>query len=126
MMRYNAETINRLQNVKRGEIYWCECDDTMCVGSEQNKTRPVLIIQNDVGNRYSPTTIVAVISSKIKATHLPTHIVINDNCGLNDKSQIELEQIKTIDKRRLIQYVGKISPATEEKVNKALLVSVFA
>lgn len=126
MMRYNAETINRLQNVKRGEIYWCKCDDEMCVGSEQSKTRPVLIIQNDIGNRYSPTTIVAVISSKIKATHLPTHIVINDNCGLNGKSQIELEQIKTIDKSRLVQYVGKISPKTEEEVNKALMVSVFA
>lgn len=125
MNKYNVETVNKLQSVKRGEVYWCEFEEST-IGSEQGKTRPVLIIQNDVGNRYSPTTIVAVISSKIKATHLPTHIVINDNCGLNDKSQIELEQIKTIDKSRLVQYVGKISPKTEEEVNKALLVSVFA
>lgn len=122
---YNVETVHKLHSVKRGEIYWCECDGT-AIGSEQEKTRPVLVIQNDVGNRYSPTTIVAVISSKLKATHLPTHIVIDDYCGLNCKSQIELEQIKTVDKRRLTRYVGKISARTEEQVNKALLVSVFA
>lgn len=125
MNKYNVETINKLQSVKRGEVYWCEFEEST-VGSEQNKTRPVLIIQNDIGNKYSPTTIVAIISSKLKATHLPTHIVIDDYCGLNCKSQIELEQIKTIDKRRLTRYVGKISARTEEQVNKALLVSVFA
>lgn len=112
-------------SVRRGEIYWCICENEKCIGSEQNKVRPVLVIQNDVGNRHSPTTIVAVISSKLKATHLPTHIVIDDNCGLKYKSQIELEQIKTIDKRRLTQRIGKISQHTEELVNNALMVSVF-
>lgn len=125
MDRFNVETINKLQSVKRGEVYWCEFEEST-VGSEQNKTRPVLIIQNDKGNKYSPTTIVAIISSKLKATHLPTHIRIDDSCGLNCDSQVELEQIKTVDKRRLTRYVGKISPDTVEKVNKALLVSVFA
>lgn len=112
-------------SVKRGEIYWCICENEKCIGSEQNKVRPVLVIQNDVGNRHSPTTIVAVISSKLKATHLPTHIAIDDNCGLKYKSQIELEQIKTIDKRRLTQRIGKISQRTEELVNNALMISVF-
>lgn len=125
MHKYNVETVNKLQSVKRGEVYWCEFEDST-IGSEQSKTRPVLIIQNDIGNKYSPTTIVAIISSKLKATHLPTHIRMDEHCGLNCDSQVELEQIKTIDKRRLTRYVGKISPDTVEKVNKALLVSVFA
>lgn len=125
MDKFNVETINKLQSVKRGEVYWCEFGEST-VGSEQNKTRPVLIIQNDKGNKYSPTTIVAIISSKLKATHLPTHIRIDGNCGLTCDSQVELEQIKTVDKSRLTRYVGKISPDTAEKVDKALLVSVFA
>ena len=125
MNKYNVETVNKLQSVKRGEVYWCEFEEST-IGSEQGKTRPVLIIQNDIANKYSPTTIVAIISSKLKATHLPTHIRMDNNCGLSCDSQVELEQIKTIDKRRLTKYVGRISPDTVEKVNKALMVSVFA
>lgn len=120
----SIETINKLQSVARGEIYWCNFDTSTSVGSEQNKRRPVLIIQNDTGNHYSPTTIVAMISSKIKSTHLPTHIIINDECGLKCRSQIELEQIATVDKRRLGDYIGKISATTIAQVDKAILISL--
>ena len=93
--------------VKRGDIYYADLSPV--VGSEQGGIRPVLIIQNDVGNKYSPTVIAAAITSRINKAKMPTHIELSANeYGLNKDSVILLEQIRTIDKRRLREKIGKI------------------
>ena len=92
-----------MKKVKRGEVYYA--DLRPIVGSEQGGVRPVLIIQNDVGNRYSPTTIVAAITSVPKKKHLPTHIKLGAK-GLKENSTVLLEQLRTVDKSRLQEYVG--------------------
>lgn len=107
----------------RGEIYYANLDPVF--GSEQSGFRPVLIIQNDIGNRYSPTVIVAPITSKpdVKAK-LPTHCSLNLKHCLNDPSVVLLEQLRTLDKRRLKKYVGKLKRSSMNEVNRALAVSV--
>lgn len=110
-------------NLKRGEVYFADLSPV--VGSEQGGTRPVLIVQNDVGNRYSPTVIVAAITAKISKAKLPTHVEIHkEDVGLVKDSVVLLEQIRTIDKRRLTQKLGELSPESMEKVNLALLISL--
>lgn len=116
--RTNIESIPQ-REVLRGEIYLVKLDDET-FGSEQGKTRPCLIIQNDVGNKYSPTTIVALITSQFKSNHLPTHKNLY-GCGLIKPSVVEFEQIRTIDKRRLVHYIGYAAPHIWEN---ALRVSV--
>ena len=109
--------------IKRGDIYYADLSPV--VGSEQGGLRPVLIIQNDVGNKYSPTVIAAAITSRMGKTKLPTHIDIPGiNAGLTKDSVILLEQIRTIDKCRLVEYIGKATPEEMEFIEKALLVSV--
>lgn len=109
-------------NIKRGDIYFADLSPV--VGSEQGGLRPVLIVQNDVGNRYSPTVIAAAITSQMTKTHLPTHIdVVAQSCGLCRDSVILLEQVRTIDKRRLREKMGHIDDALMMKVNDALNVS---
>ena len=108
--------------IKRGDIYYADLSPV--VGSEQGGIRPVLIVQNDVGNRYSPTVIAAAITSKIDKGRLPTHINIEETCGLQKKSMILLEQVRTLDKARLREKMGHISPATMEQVDKGLQVSL--
>lgn len=93
-------------------------------GSEQGGKRPVIIIQNNVGNRYSPTLIVAPITSKLYKTELPTHYILKDVQGLPDESLVLLEQIKTIDKRRIISYVGKVSSKQMKEIEDRMLVSI--
>ncbi|MGB4231650.1 MAG: type II toxin-antitoxin system PemK/MazF family toxin, partial [bacterium] len=94
-------------NVRRGDIYYADLSPV--VGSEQGGVRPVIVIQNDIGNRYSPTTIVAAITSQIDKAKLPTHIEISANeFGLDKDSVILLEQIRTIDKRRLKTRIGHL------------------
>lgn len=93
-----------MKQIKRGEIYYA--DLSPIVGSEQGGLRPVLVLQNDMGNRYSPTTIVAAITSRETKSDLPTHVKI-DADGLKTASTVLLEQIRTIDKSRLGQYVGR-------------------
>ncbi len=108
--------------VKRGDIYYADLSPV--VGSEQGGIRPVLIIQNDVGNKYSPTVIAAAITSRINKAKMPTHIELSANeYGLNKDSVILLEQIRTIDKRRLREKIGKIDEAVMSRVNGALSVS---
>lgn len=108
--------------VKRGEVYYADFDPT--VGSEQGGVRPLLIIQNDVGNKYSPTTVVVPITSKIgKKSHQPTHVPIVCD-GLFACSTVLLEQIRTIDKSRIRWRVGMVDAETMRKVEMALLVSV--
>lgn len=111
-----------MQTVKRGEIYYADLSPV--VGSEQGGIRPVLIIQNDVGNRYSPTVIAAAITSRSGKAKLPTHISLSaDRCGLTKDSIILLEQIRTIDKRRLKSCMGEIPPEVLHEVDYALEIS---
>ena len=108
--------------IKRGDIYYADLSPV--VGSEQGGLRPVLIVQNDVGNRYSPTVIAAAITSRIDKGRLPTHINIEETCGLQKRSMILLEQVRTLDKARLREKMGHISPHTMEQVDRALQVSL--
>ncbi len=108
--------------IKRGEIYYADLSPV--VGSEQGGIRPVLIIQNDVGNRYSPTVIAAAITSQRDKTKLPTHIQVNaDGCGLQKDSIVLLEQVRTIDKQRLKEKMGSLDSNSMNRVNEALSVS---
>ena len=109
-------------SVKRGEIYYADLSPV--VGSEQGGIRPVLIVQNDVGNRHSPTVIAAAITSQREKAKLPTHTAIRDFEGLNKDSIILLEQIRTIDKKRLQEYIGMLSESEMARVDKALAISV--
>ena len=109
-------------NVKRGEIYYADLSPV--VGSEQGGIRPVLIVQNDVGNRYSPTVIAAAITSQRDKTKLPTHISVEaSDCGLAKDSIVLLEQVRTIDKQRLKEKMGSLDIASMGMVDKALSVS---
>ena len=108
--------------VKRGDIYYADLSPV--VGSEQGGMRPVLIVQNDVGNKYSPTVIAAAITSKMGKTRLPTHIdVYADRVGLSKDSVILLEQIRTIDKRRLGEKMGHLDDDLMGEVNQAITIS---
>lgn len=109
--------------IKRGELYYADLSPV--VGSEQGGIRPILIIQNDTGNKYSPTIIAAAITSKINKAKLPTHIELSAHeFGLVKDSVILLEQIRTLDKRRLKERIGELAPVTMSKVNTALLISL--
>ena len=109
-------------NIKRGDIYYADLSPV--IGSEQGGLRPVLIVQNDVGNRYSPTVIAAAITSKMGKTKLPTHIdVIGNQAGLAKDSVILLEQIRTLDKKRLKEKMGHLDDDTMRNVNDAIEVS---
>ena len=109
-------------NVRRGDIYYADLSPV--VGSEQGGLRPVLIIQNDVGNRYSPTVIAAAITSKMSKNKLPTHIdVYADRVGLQKDSVILLEQVRTIDKRRLKEKMGHLDEDVMDRVNTAIVIS---
>ena len=108
--------------VKRGDIYYADLSPV--IGSEQGGVRPVLIIQNDIGNKYSPTVIAAAITSQKDKTKLPTHIQVNaTGCGLAKDSIVLLEQVRTIDKQRLKEKMGTLDMSSMDKVNKALTVS---
>ena len=108
--------------VKRGEIYYADLSPV--VGSEQGGIRPVLIVQNDIGNRYSPTVIAAAITSQKEKTHLPTHIEVKSrDCGLTRDSIVLLEQIRTLDKKRLREKMGRLSDNSMTEINDALKVS---
>ncbi len=109
-------------SVKRGDIYYADLSPV--VGSEQGGLRPVLIIQNDVGNRYSPTVIAAAITSRMGKTRLPTHIdIYADKVGLAKDSVVLLEQIRTLDKRRLKEKMGHLDESMMHAVNTAIAVS---
>lgn len=110
-------------NIKRGELYYADLSPV--VGSEQGGVRPVLIVQNDVGNKYSPTIIAAAVTSKINKAKLPTHIELHSNAyGLQKDSVILLEQIRTLDKRRLKERIGALNESTMSEVDKAILISL--
>ena len=108
--------------VKRGDIYYADLSPV--IGSEQGGIRPVLIVQNDVGNKFSPTVIAAAITSQRDKTNLPTHIKVDaDGCGLSKDSIVLLEQVRTIDKQRLKEKMGSLDTGAMSKIDKALSVS---
>lgn len=109
-------------DVKRGEIYYADLSPV--VGSEQGGVRPVLVIQNDVGNKYSPTVIVCAVTSQMTKAKLPTHVEFaSGEAGLSRDSVALLEQVRTLDKRRLKARVGEASDGKMRKVERALLIS---
>jgi len=109
-------------NIKRGDIYYADLSPV--VGSEQGGVRPVLIIQNDVGNKYSPTVIAAAITSRMGKNKLPTHIdIYADRVGLAKDSVVLLEQVRTIDKQRLGEKMGHLDDATMNAVDDAMAIS---
>ena len=110
-----------MEKIKRGQIYYADLSPV--VGSEQGGYRPVLIIQNDMGNRYSPTTIAAVITTRKTKANLPTHIWLNSECGLPKESMVECEQVRTIDKKRLKSFMGQVSEEVMQEIDKGLKIS---
>ncbi|RBP44785.1 mRNA interferase MazF [Garciella nitratireducens] len=121
-MKRSYRRVNRV-NIKRGDVFYADLSPV--VGSEQGGVRPVLVIQNDVGNKYSPTIIISAITSQINKAKLPTHIEISaSEFGLSKDSVILLEQIRTIDKRRLKDKIGHLDDELMEKVNEGLQISL--
>lgn len=108
--------------VYRGDIFYADLGKR--VGSEQDGTRPVLIIQNNTGNANSPTVVVAILTSKVKKMHLPTHVYLGAKFGLTEESIVMLEQIVTIDRKRLKGYVGTLDAASVNKVEGAMRISL--
>lgn len=109
--------------VKRGDIFYADLSPV--IGSEQGGVRPVLVVQNDVGNKYSPTIIISAITSQINKARLPTHIEINaPDFGLPKDSVVLLEQIRTIDKKRLREKIGKFDEDMIRRVDEALRISI--
>ncbi len=112
-----------MESIKRGEIYYADLSPV--IGSEQGGTRPVLIIQNDIGNKYSPTVIVSAITSQLTKAKLPTHIEIKKGqFGLAKDSVVLLEQIRTLDKRRLKDKIGTLDERFMRLINRAMLISL--
>lgn len=112
-----------MNDFKRGELYYADLSPV--VGSEQGGVRPVLIIQNDIGNKYSPTVIVAAITSQINKAKLPTHIELSSSIyGLPKDSVVLLEQVRTLDKRRLKERIGELDDIKMRRVDNALLISL--
>ena len=115
--------VNTNLDIKRGYLYYADLSPV--VGSEQGGVRPVLIIQNDIGNKYSPTVIVAAITSQINKAKLPTHVEISsEEYGLNRDSVVLLEQIRTLGKKRLKEKIGHMTETDMKKVDKSLLISI--
>lgn len=111
-----------MNTIRRGDIYYADLSPV--VGSEQGGVRPVLIVQNDIGNKYSPTVIAAAITSKTDKNKMPTHIdVLADEFGLEKNSVILLEQIRTLDKKRLREKMGHLDENVMNEVNSAISVS---
>lgn len=111
-----------MEQIRRGDIFYADLSPV--VGSEQGGIRPVLIVQNDVGNKHSPTVIAAAITSQTNKTRLPTHIELTgQTCGLSRDSVVLLEQIRTIDKKRLKEHMGHIDERLMNRIDGALAVS---
>lgn len=109
--------------VKRGDIFYADLSPV--VGSEQGGIRPVLVVQNDVGNKYSPTIIIAAITSQINKAKLPTHVeVLGADYGLSKDSVVLMEQVRTIDKRRLKERIGHLDQPLMERIDEALRISL--
>lgn len=109
--------------IKRGDLFYADLSPV--VGSEQGGIRPVLVIQNDIGNKYSPTVIVSAVTSQIGKAKIPTHIELNKTeYGLKADSVVLLEQIRTLDKQRLKEKIGTLSSNKMQEINRAILISL--
>lgn len=109
--------------IKRGDLFYADLSPV--VGSEQGGIRPILIVQNDIGNKYSPTVIAAAITSKLNKAKLPTHIELDAKMyGLEKDSVVLLEQIRTLDKKRLKAKIGELEKYKMSEVNKAMMISL--
>ena len=109
--------------IKRGDIYFADLTPT--TGSEQGGVRPVLVIQNDTGNKYSPTVIVAAITGSRDKHHIPTHILLKEKVkGLYKDSTVLLEQIRTIDRKRLREFIGRLDEENMKQIDHAIAISV--
>lgn len=113
---------NKKQEYLKGQVWYCDLSPVK--GSEQGGVRPCVIIQNNVGNEKSPTVIVAIITSRHTKAKLPTHTWISTQCGLRVESMVELEQVRTIDKSRLKDYMGMVTAQELKNINKALIISL--
>lgn len=114
---------HQMRPIRRGNIYYA--DLTPVTGSEQGGIRPVLVIQNNIGNRYSPTIIAAIITGQRKSRYLPTHVLLPAfTCGLPKKSMVMLEQLRTLDKQRLLEYIGCIGEKQMWEIDAALGISM--
>lgn len=112
-----------MAKVKRGDVFYAELDPV--IGSEQGGVRPVLIIQNDIGNQHSPTTIVAAITGQLTKAKLPTHVdLAGRENGLAKNSVVLVEQVRTVDKTRLKEYICTLDKQVMEQVDQALLISM--
>lgn len=120
MKKINVEHLK----IKRGQLFFADLGADNIVGSEQRGQRPVIVLSNDVGNTFSPTVEVAIITSQLSKAKLPTHVEIDTRCGLLQDSVILIEQKRTIDKKRLVAYIGAIDDELTKKVNKAIEVSL--
>ena len=109
------------EKIMKVDIFYADLGETR--GSEQNGIRPVLVIQNNIGNKYSPTVIVTPLTSKVKKKGQPTHVVLNCECGLSEKSMALLEQIRTLDRFRLRHYIGSIDEQTMRRIDAAIAAS---
>ena len=109
--------------IKRGEVYVADLSGS--IGSEQTGTRPVVIVQNDIGNQHSPTVIVACITTKAKKTGMPTHIIVRMSEGsLSRRSMIMAEQLRTIDRKRLRDRIGTVDDLTQKQIDRAISISL--
>lgn len=112
-----------MPKIKRGDIYYADLSPV--IGSEQGGVRPVVILQNDIGNKYSPTTIVAAITSQINKSRMPTHVSVSGKgTDLPKNSVVLLEQVRTIDKKRLQKKLGKFDDSVMEAIGRALDISL--
>ena len=111
-----------MKEIKKGQIWYADLSPV--VGSEQGGYRPVLIIQNDIGNKYSPTTIIAIITSRYTKAKLPTHHWLNKRYGLKIDSMVELEQIRTIDKKRLQNFIGQVDNVEMSWLDEKIKISL--
>ncbi len=108
--------------IKRGQIWYANLDPVK--GSEQGGYRPVLVVQNNVSNKFSPTTIIAIITSRTTKANLPTQYWLNSACGLPCKSMVECEQVRTIDKTRFTRLVGTLRKTDMAEIDKRLMISL--
>ena len=109
--------------MQRGDIYFADLTKGNA-GSEQGGYHPVVIIQNDIGNKYSPTVIVAALTSKIKKTKMPTHVLVTEEDGMQEDSVVLLEQIRTIDKRRLKGYITSLDKNKMKQIDAGIIISL--